>query len=211
MRRVAIDYPDRWREILRLFGALEANACIAGGCFRDLAHGKVPKDIDLFTDNPKAAVGVMEALGYEEIGGDADITDSGSESIVMGVTNWSNPEYPELPPVQVIEVVDWTDPKDLAPVILPQYESTFLEYVVNTFDFAFGQIGAGTDGLVYATPECLSDWDTGRITVVIDEGPRTVDRLSRIRPRFPGWGLRDTDGVGLKVNKHGALTSVGAF
>lgn len=203
MRRVAIYYPHRWRQILRAFSVVETEAAIAGGCFRDIAHHKTPKDIDVFVNGGRNAYAVMEALGYEKAES-PEILDSDNDSIIMAVSNWASPMYQEAPVVQVIEVVEWTDPSQLHPDVRVGYEATFLEYVVNSFDLAIGQIGAGNDCLVYATEECLSDFDEGRITVILDEGGRTSDRIKRVRDKFP-WGLRDTDGERLRLTRCGTI------
>jgi hypothetical protein len=209
MRRVAIDFPDRWTSMVDTTKSLGGRAAIAGGCFRDIAHGKVLKDIDLFTDTPKIVGQTLHALGYESTYTGEDLPDSGSESIVMDVTNWVTAKNPELPPVQVIEVVEWTDPMQSIPEMRKRFiHQTFLEYVVNSFDLAFGQVGTDDGINVYATPECLADWDDNQITVIVDEGCRTVDRLSRLRSRYCSWTCRDTDGVMLSISPKGTLVEL---
>ena len=48
-----MEIPEKWTEILTKVQTIYPEAIIAGGCLRDLDHGKEPKDIDIFVEDWK--------------------------------------------------------------------------------------------------------------------------------------------------------------
>lgn len=159
---------------------------IAGGCLRDLLHGKPYKDIDLWTCEPAAQFDGEDWWACVQKFAAALHCEKPTVRELVDGTSYAR---------GVLSIADMTSGWHMVPVQVINYEDDCTPFeMISGFDYGLCQIGLNERRL-FTTQAYNRDHDLHRITLI--NPPATKGRADRartrhqqLRERYVGWDFR---------------------